>query len=515
MNEPLDAAVEPGPITSRNVDLYPDTSRSTSAVTDMTLDEAKAIMSRDDLTDKHPQKINARKILGAEAARIEAIVAAMDDEDSEDGFGDDIPDVVLPSSTVTASPASVPVTEPQVLSVDTSDSQLIDMTLEQAQTVMKNDFLPDNHPQKVTARKILGAEAERIEAQIKAMDNEDTASEDGFGESEPTTPVLDAPSTPTHNQPTTLLDVNETNSNRAQRLPKLGKVDRTFSTEDERIAASASVEETSARLTEMTFDFGFGESGSSSLPVPAAAAATVLNTEISVPRLNASSIADGIANAVTDADELATKKALAQAEARKLACADFDIKKIEERNIASIRRREESKVAMPTSVQKLPTLKRENMRKYATEDERVNAEADISKTNSRLESLDFDFNFGTTPSGAKPKVSDMTTPSIDSVTSELQPTNTIPNDISEDGFKFVDFTSSNSAKDATKASVPSPPPTPLTTTSDTTKVAKKLPTLNQANLRKYNTEDERVAAEASVEDTNARLADLSFDFNFG
>jgi len=33
--------------------------------------------------------------------------------------------------------------------------------------------------------------------------------------------------------------------------------------------------------------------------------------------------------------------------------------------------------------------------------------------------------------------------------------------------------------------------------------------------RKYNTEDERIRAEASVEDTNARLENLNFDFSFG
>ena len=43
---------------------------------------------------------------------------------------------------------------------------------------------------------------------------------------------------------------------------------------------------------------------------------------------------------------------------------------------------------------------------------------------------------------------------------------------------------------------------------------KKPPPVAKVN-RKYATEDERIAAEASVEATNARLEEVTFDFSFG
>ena len=66
---------------------------------------------------------------------------------------------------------------------------------------------------------------------------------------------------------------------------------------------------------------------------------------------------------------------------------------------------------------------------------------------------------------------------------------------------------------ASFASKPDPAPAPARASQDAAG-SKRLSGVGGAVSRKYNTEDERIRAEASVADTNARLENLSFDFSF-
>lgn len=60
-----------------------------------------------------------------------------------------------------------------------------------------------------------------------------------------------------------------------------------------------------------------------------------------------------------------------------------------------------------------------------------------------------------------------------------------------------------------------PTPAPVVAAPEAVAASKRLSGVGGPVSRKYNTEDERIRAEASVEDTNARLENLNFDFSFG
>ena len=147
------------------------------------------------------------------------------------------------------------------------------MSLAEAQETMAKG-LQDGHPDKVRAQKTLGAEAAKLEARIAAMDAESSDDDDNadFG--------LDAPAEPevkvaaVVSQPAdagfAAQKASAQVSKRAEPAAEpedntikvkgnfQKKVDRKYATEDERIAAEASVEDTAARLESVTFDFNFG-----------------------------------------------------------------------------------------------------------------------------------------------------------------------------------------------------------------------------------------------------------------
>ena len=57
--------------------------------------------------------------------------------------------------------------------------------------------------------------------------------------------------------------------------------------------------------------------------------------------------------------------------------------------------------------------------------------------------------------------------------------------------------------------------TPKVAVSSVEQVRKRLPSLGKVDHTKFATERERIAASVDVDATNARMNEISFDFNFG
>eukprot|EP00037_Helgoeca_nana_P028335 m.332963 g.332963 ORF g.332963 m.332963 type:complete len:738 (+) comp27734_c0_seq2:32-2245(+) len=191
----------------------------------------------------------------------------------------------------------------------------------------------------------------------------------------------------------------------------------------------------------------------------------------------------------TEAEE---RRRTAQAEARKLVGAQFDVDALKSKE------RQDNEARMARLQQggavKVPDVVKVS-RKYGTEDERNQAEASVEDTQKRLADVPFDFSFSsgadTAPAPAK------TTPvaTVAAATSD------------EGSFSFGwDGGAAKAVPAAEDAAAPDRRPSAAAAVDWKAK---------KANARKYATEDERHAAEASVEETESRLKEMTFDFSFG
>eukprot|EP00051_Salpingoeca_urceolata_P018259 m.255207 g.255207 ORF g.255207 m.255207 type:complete len:942 (+) comp19158_c1_seq1:338-3163(+) len=166
-------------------------------------------------------------------------------------------------------------------------------------------------------------------------------------------------------------------------------------------------------------------------------------------------------------------------------------------------------------------------RKYATEDERIAAEADVTATSARLENLDFGFKFesGAGSKSNEPAAKDEADKSAAaksdaplsfawSAPTPEKPSNPTPEPPEEQP-------SAASARTSKKASVADSldayalPQDVLDKSKSKTVTATGPPSKLGPVSRDYATEDERIAAEADVGATEARLSEVSFAFKWG
>ena len=220
----------------------------------MSLDEAQAVMMSE-LPRSDPKHKAARMVCLYHSQELERQVAAMGSPDL-----DDPPE---PEELKTYEATGVPPPQPAIV------AEGLPMSLAEAQETMAKG-LPDGHPDKVRAQKTLGAEAAKLEARIAAMDNEssDDDDDDDFGLDAPAEPevkvaaVVSQPADAGFAAQKASAQVSKAAEPEDNTIKVKGnfqkKVDRKYATEDERIAAEASVEDTAARLESVTFDFNFG-----------------------------------------------------------------------------------------------------------------------------------------------------------------------------------------------------------------------------------------------------------------
>jgi hypothetical protein len=464
----------------------------------MTLDGAQEVMARG--APGGPEKRVAQYVLLSEAARLEALMASLsaDSADDDDDDGDDNDGQPSPSAAavaVAAPPAVTAVPETSATGGPTPAeiARYPNMNIESAQVVMAK-CLPDSNLEKRVAQYILLREASRLEEMMAKLDESDSEEEAPPADATPTPAESSSFTAATANPHTAAVDQalkdnaiykatqlaksggvdrgdthteaeerrrkaqaearklvgaqfdvdalkskerqdNEARMARLQqggavKVPDVVKVSRKYGTEDERVQAEASVEDTQQRLADISFDFSFSTgadtapaTNSPANPTPAAPAAAVVDEAVNVP-----------------------------------------------------------------SVLKVS-------RKYGTEDERNQAEASVEDTQKRLADVPFDFSFSsgadTAPAPAK------TTPvaTVAAATSD------------EGSFSFGwDGGAAKSVPAAEDAAAPDRRPSAAAAVDWKAK---------KANARKYATEDERHAAEASVEETESRLKEMTFDFSFG
>ena len=212
--------------------------------------------------------------------------------------------------------------------------------------------------------------------------------------------------------------------------------------------------------------------------------------------------------ATIEADELERARQAAEADARRESEEQARIAAEEAKVAEEDRRREE--VAAAAAAAKEPPSNAES-RKYATEDERVQAQASTEATNARLEDMTFDFSFGAAapvPASApepEPEPEPEQSPSFAPVPpppAASEPVASLPS------AQLARRSSMDEARRKLEQRVRAETE-PAVTPQD------PKPPTSKKSYREYATEDERVQAEVSVDDTHARLEGMTFDFSFG
>eukprot|EP00035_Acanthoeca_spectabilis_P004515 m.104546 g.104546 ORF g.104546 m.104546 type:complete len:506 (+) comp12611_c0_seq2:96-1613(+) len=403
---------------------------------EMTLELAQEAMARG-LPDG-PEKRVAQYVLLREAARLEALMASMNDESDAAESEEDESTSAIHSPE---EPSSVPTTLRADTDPQSPADQFLTMTVDEAQAVMAKG-LPHGDPEKNAAKRVLLREASRLEEMMAKLDMED---EDEQRSPPPTEPQETASS----------------------ELPTL---DTTLST---------------------------------SLPPQTTIAAEAEKQLQDNAIFKATKLAESGAISRDEIErEVEERRRKAQAEARKLVGAQFDVDALKEKERQeNLARLEMLKRGGEVKVPEVVKVSRE----YATEDERVQAEASVEQTHARLEEITFDFSFSASD-GTSAKEASPPTPS-----QQPDPTSA-ENDTEESDFQWGFGGAEESEEDVTTSTVATPKAEAVKSEVQASNVDWKK---KKENARKYATEDERHAAEASVEETHARLEEMTFDFSFG